>query len=229
MLASSTVVLSETYKRELKSFFLFLFPSSKVSVIPNGIDVVHDSRAESSELLSHRQIRIGMAARFSGSKRQDLIIDATEDLDVQVILAGTGETLSRNISRAEKQNRLVPVVFTGMLSQSELTNWFADLDIYVHCTDGETLSTSVLQAMSHSLPLIASDISGMSEIFSSQPCGAILVPNTVKAWYDTLVYVCANPDLHARMGKVNSTIVSSTYSIHSMIKSYGRIFDSLIR
>ncbi|MBK8495622.1 MAG: glycosyltransferase family 4 protein [Chitinophagaceae bacterium] len=49
------------------------------------------------------------------------------------------------------------------------------LDIYVHASLGETMSTAIMQAMACKLPIVASDVNGINNMIIHGKTG-ILVP-----------------------------------------------------
>ena len=52
------------------------------------------------------------------------------------------------------------IVLRGNLNEKEIIKWFKKLDIYIHISKDETSSTSILQAMSMGIPIIASNVGG---------------------------------------------------------------------
>ena len=58
------------------------------------------------------------------------------------------------------------VVFKGFLNDKQLKNWFNNIDLYAHASSGEAMSTAILQAMSMGLPIIASNVNGIRDIFN---------------------------------------------------------------
>ena len=67
-----------------------------------------------------------------------------------------------------KYNKLENIIiFNGSLKEDDLIKWFRKLDIYIHLSKDETTSTSILQAMSMSLPVIASNIGGNKNLIRS--------------------------------------------------------------
>ena len=83
---------------------------------------------------------------------------------MRLSIAGDGET-SRDIKNYVEQNGLSDHVFIfGLLDQSALLDFLQSLDIYAHCTFGETMSTSIMQALACGLPIIASDVEGVSNM-----------------------------------------------------------------
>ena len=58
------------------------------------------------------------------------------------------------------------VEFTGMLAENELIDLMRSLDIYVHASMGETMSTAIMQAMASGKPIVASDVPGIKNMRS---------------------------------------------------------------
>src|SRR5690606_3642968 len=101
-----------------------------------------------------RPFTLGMAARITAIKRHDLLIDAIALLCERdgedawrLTLAGSGDELPELRRRVRKRGLGNVVRLPGFLGEAELRHWFGGLDAYVHASDGETLSTSMLQAM----------------------------------------------------------------------------------
>ena len=107
-----------------------------------------------------------MAARVVPDKLQNLFIDIIYKnksffiKNIKVLLAGDG-ILLKSLKLKVKNLELESLVFfSGRLNEDSLVDWFKKLDLYIHISKDETTSTSILQAMSMSLPIIASDIGG---------------------------------------------------------------------
>ena len=73
------------------------------------------------------------------------------------------------------------ISFTGdenpqiKLNETELIQFLNSLDVYIHASFGETMSTAIMQAMACGLPIIASDVPGINNMIEAEKNG-ILVP-----------------------------------------------------
>ena len=80
-LAKSVVVLTNVYKDELRRVLGRNWRANKVYLIPNGIDTDQFHPSERSP--GNSTIRVGMAARFSKLKKQQLLVRAISILSKQ--------------------------------------------------------------------------------------------------------------------------------------------------
>ena len=81
-----------------------------------------------------------------------------------MIFAGSGDT-EKSLKKYVKTHNLEKYIkFYGNLSEDETIKWFSKLDVYLQISEDETTSTSILQAMSMNLPIIASNIGGNKKL-----------------------------------------------------------------
>lgn len=226
MLADRVIVLTETYERLLEAGLGGAFRPKKLRRIPNGVDAVRfHPRGEYT--CNVAGLRAGMAARLAHSKRHDLLIDVAACSGVNIEFAGAGECMSALEARALSRQG-ASVKFRGLVPTNDMPSWMRELDIYLHASDGETLSMSILQAMASGLPIIASEISGMDEILGQEGVCGLLVPNTVEAWLDAIKLLSADPALRARMGRAARERALASFSTEAMLNRYLKVIDELI-
>lgn len=204
LLADRVVVLTPQYREELHRAHGWLFRGSKMAVVPNGIDtsVFRPAADPSRERMGPgRVLTIGMAARFSFSKRQDLLVAVLErlavlrpGLAVQLRFAGDGSEMTRVQALAHASPVGQRIRFDGLLSEQAVAPWLRELDIYVHATEGETLSTSLLQAMATGLPIVASDIEGVNNLLGNDRAFGATVSNTADDFAGAILELVDNPD-----------------------------------
>jgi glycosyltransferase involved in cell wall biosynthesis len=234
VIADRVVVLTDEYKHELAELCGTRYDARKTTVISNGIDT--DLFAPAPRLERANAVRVGMAARFSGQKRQEVLVHVLAELidrparvPWHLSLAGAGERLDgvrREIDRLELGER---VELCGMLDERQLAAWFRSLDIYAHASDGETLSLSLLQAMACEVPLVASDVPGISNLLRGRhgPLG-ILAPTDVKAFADGIERLHAGGTEMAVLVARAREVVQTRYSQQAMFQSYARIIQECL-
>ncbi len=221
------VYLTETYKNEMKIALSKSFKPEKVHVIPNGIDTQLFIPSKNL-ILKNKKINIGMAARFTSMRRQDILIECIKklkkdysDLDWHLSLAGDGQTFN-DIERIIKEENLHEnITLNGNINEEELITWFQELDIYVHATEGETLSTSMLQAMACGLPIIASDVPGVNNLISDvEEFGILVHEKSALAFSDAIVNLIKNTEKLKSMSISARNIAENRYSIKNMTSKY---------
>lgn len=226
-LADRVVVLTNEYREELREAHGWLYRPNKVRVIPNGIDTSLFSPGLARSQTTDRRIRLGMAARFSFSKRQDLLVDVMSklaelrpDLSFELRFAGNGEELARVKALAQNSPLAPHIHFDGLLNEQHVADWLRELDVYVHATDGETLSTSLLQAMSTGLPIVASAISGVTNLLGSEGDYGLCAVNNTASFSQAILHVVDSLAYSNALGSRARSQILSHYSNQVMLESY---------
>jgi glycosyltransferase involved in cell wall biosynthesis len=229
-LADAIVVLTPDYHAALERHLGSAFRPEKVRVIPNGIDTTAFAPVERDSL--HGQpLRVGMAARFSNTKRQDLLIDALalllqddEPHAWRLSLAGDGESLASMRQLAEDAGVSDLVEFPGYLGEGALRDWFARLDFYAHASAGETLSTSLLQAMAMGLPILGSNVAGIKDLLArGEGCGSLAETQMPLAFADALRKMTTTPIRTAAMADRARVLAETGYSQDAMFQAYNAL------
>ncbi len=233
-LADAVVLLTSSYQEELKQKLGWFYRNRKVSIIPNGINT--DRFALSCRTLQTEKkiIRLGMAARFSDKKRQDLLIEMllflkqhSDGINYQLTLAGNGNTKKALQQKVKEVGLDNSVIFAGHLSEGEMIEWFQSIDIYLHASEGETLSTSLLQAMSTGLPIIASNVSGITNLLNEEKEYGILVDNTGKSFADAVIKLINDIQKARELSLLVRKLAVTKYSQDRMFELYNKIIKEI--
>jgi len=193
-----TVYLTTTYKKEVKEKIGWFFREKNSVVIPNGINT--NKFCPTQRINQNRKLRIGMCSRLTSSKDITTLINAFAISRNQIVnntalltIAGDGpekENLQREVNQLGLENS---VKFEGFLAERELINWLNGLDLYVHASLSETMSTSIMQALSCGLPCIVSDLPGMQELVPPET-GYIVPTKQPAALSDKISHLLQNAD-----------------------------------
>lgn len=172
--ADQIIFLTPSYQQEVAEKYGAAFDESKSVIIPNGVDtdVYKPAPLNDSESDLGNIFRFGMCTRLSNQKDIATLIKAFSQLakqysdrTLELHIAGDGDirTDLENLALKTKTPNS-KVVFHGMLDEVALVSFFQKLQAYVHATHFETMSTSVMQALSSGLACVASDVPGMSSL-----------------------------------------------------------------
>lgn len=229
LLANSVVVLTLEYKNELKKFIFKNFQEKKIFVISNGIDVNQFPLIDkiNGNAISNNSFNIGMAARFTETKMQELLVimlkkirESDTKFQIYLYFAGDGPNLKKVKDIVKEEGLEDFVTFDGLLNENDLANWYQKLDIYAHASSGETLSISLLQAMSCGLPIVASDVDGITNLLKQDQEYGYCVSNDSLLFADTVINICKNPFQAKEMGLKASNLVKEKYSHTNMLEKY---------
>jgi Glycosyltransferase len=227
LMADRVVVLTDEYRKELRQAHGWLYRAAKVRLIPNGVDTAQFHPSTSSAAKHGSTIKLGMAARFSFSKRQDLLVDVMvalanlrPDLSFELHFAGNGEEVQRVQALAGNSPDAAHIYFDGLLNEAQMAEWLRDLDVYVHATDGETLSTSLLQAMSTGLPIVASDVPGVNNLLGADTEYGLCVANDALSFAHAILKVAEGTGFSSVLATRARGRVLENYSHQVMLQRY---------
>lgn len=120
-------------------------------------------------------IRVLAAGRFVRTKGFDVLIQAVDvlrnkNIDMHVTLAGDGPLRNFLESEAARLNLKKNVSFAGFVSYDQMSDYFLKTDLFVMPSvvasngDRDGLPTVILEALAHGVPVVASDVCGISEV-----------------------------------------------------------------
>lgn len=148
---------------------------------------VHTRRLGSSAVKDFSQakqepLHIISCSTIRSLKRLEVIADAVEQLlpsvpDTVWTHIGSGTTDYATKLEKDIKARLGSAVrFEGQMSNSEVHRWYQENEAtaFVNVSKSEGVPVSIMEAMSYSLPIIATDVGGTSELFSPSMFDGIL-------------------------------------------------------
>ncbi|MGZ5219732.1 MAG: glycosyltransferase family 4 protein [Chitinophagaceae bacterium] len=228
-LSNAVVLLTPNYQGELKKILGRHFHQKKTVVIPNGIDTCYFIPAADKK--RDDIIKLGMAARFSNQKDQLLLVDVIEKLQeqsndrFQLWLAGDGNELG-NVKKYANRKGLDDIIFfTGNLDEKRLLQFYQQLDIYLHASLGETMSTSIMQAMSCGLPIVASDIPGISNLLIAGT--GLLVDHDASAFTKAIISLAGSHEEASALGNKARIYAEAHFSNKKMFELYNQLIQKL--
>ena len=224
-LADRVVMLSETYRDQMSAALGSLYHDQKIRIVPNGVDA-REFRPRDSAVHESAKPRLGMALRFSTTKRPELAVEAAIELGYSLELAGEGETRLQ-VESLVARHPAAQVKFLGKIDQSQMAAWMRTLDMYVQPTDSETCSMSILQAMAVGLPILASDIPGMDEILGRDGRCGVLVQNEASSWIAAMHTVWEDGPRRRSMGAAARERAVQRYSADAMLRGYLSVIEEL--
>ena len=227
--ADAVVYQSEEYRREVESRFRRATKNS--SVINNGID---PSRFTPRRDNSSKALQLAMVSRIVPIKDHKTLIAALRILvhdrglsDLHLTIVGDGPCLQGLKKLSADSNLEDHVTFTGALTKKAVDELLAVVHIYAHCTFGEGMSNSILEAMAASLPIVASDVKGVHNMLRDES-DAILVPvaePTLLA--DAIGRLVNSPELRSQLGSRARRRIELEFSQERMAERYAELFESL--
>ena len=228
--AKKTVFLNVEYHDIVKKQMRFLFSDKRTTVIGNGIDLNLFKPDHTTDPVC---IRLGMQGRLSVTKDHATLIKAfhilVKQLDgkanMELIIAGGGtqrEELEKLAAELLIQDK---VKFLGMLKETALPAFINSLDIYIHATLGEMMSTAIMQVMACEMPIIASDVFGVNNMIKNGENGLLVPLGDEHKLAEATQYYLNNPDVKTAFAKTAFEFAVNNYSSKQMFKKYQAVFE----
>lgn len=226
--ANNIVHLTSEAASGARQHLKWFYNEKKVAVISNGLDT--DYFKPSKEKKKYSVVfKIGMQSRLQANKDHTTLIEAfflvcqkMPEVRFELGIAGDGSTRSSINEKIRQLGLHDRVEMYGMLGQAELQQFLNGLDIYVHCTHGETMSTAIMQALASGLPIIASDVAGVNNMIPSS-AGILYQPGNQ---CDLAEQICSLVDDSVRainMGLSAREFAIANYGINITIYAYEKL------
>jgi len=233
LLSSALVCHTKDYARRYPFRRFPTLSVRRMAIIGNAVDTGF-FRPAIARAASPDQWNIGMAARFTPTKDLPTLISAIGLLNSSdsqarwhLQLAGDGPRRSELIAHAHNCGVASDVTFLGQLDQPALRNFLQNLDIYVQSTQGETMCTAVLQALACAVPVVASDVDGLSVMVEDRVEAILVPPRDPSALAETLRELAGDPELRTQLAAAGRSLTENSYGITAAAEKYLALCDRI--
>lgn len=227
------VAVSEKVKSNLVD--LCSIPPDKVEVIQNGINVDKFRREESARQQIRNEIGVscntvvfGTVGRLVPVKDHKTLIEAYSILvqkvpDSCLLIVGGGPLHQQNEKLVSDLGLSENVMLMG--ERYDIPAVLSAMDVYVVSSLNEGMSISVLEAMSTSLPIIATNVGGNPEIVHDGKNGLLVASGKPQQLANKMIQYASDIELLAAHGLNSRQFVEETYSDLAMISRYQELYD----
>ena len=223
------ILLSKDYRTNLIKKNNYKKKKDKIIVVNNGISSNFYLKPPN---FKKRKITIGMLSRFSKGKCQDKLILSFNKLlnyhkNFKLYLVGEGDNLVKCKTIVNKLAIQNNVKFLKSLKLNDIHKWFAKIDIYVHLSEDEGLSTAILYAIELNRPVLATKNIGNNFLRKKNGDLAILVENNINNIVNEIKKILSNEKKIVAMIKRSKKEINKNYSSESMFKKYNKIINEI--
>lgn len=229
--ATSVVTVSE----DLKSFFCQAteVPSSRVTVVPNGIDttvwspVVSDPGLRADCGIPLDAVVAGAIGNLYAVKRHIDLVRALPLIkaacpNIHVVILGRGDqkdVLDQEAVSLGVADRLHLVGF-----QENARPWLNMMDCYVMPSESEGMPLSLLEAMSAQLPVIATAVGGIPEVVTHEESGWLVPAHHPEVLAATMIHVLTHHSEARAVAARGRARIESRFSADAMARAYGALY-----
>jgi len=199
------------------------FKDKDISLIYNGVgDQDHDESAT----VKGRLLMVGrlepIKGPFDALTSIKLLRDKYGD-DFQLVLAGEGSLRQEMEERVKNQN--LPVEFLGHVS--DIHPLYASAHVVINTSQSEALPYAMIEAMSHSKPVVAFNIPGITEVVVNGQTGHIVDYQDYDDFADCLHGLLTSDDLCHTMGRASRERVDQLFSVKQMIDKLMKVYEAM--
>lgn len=213
-------------------------PRSKIEVIPNGVTSAIAFPAQGSVEEIRRRVGlpqgVPLAVMVGALEERKGILDfvrtaarvgARSPVEFVVLgegeLRGSAEALARELGVAER------VHFLGR--RRDVRDVLRACDLYVQPSHYEGLSIAMLEALDVGLPMVSTEVDGVSDVFAQDADGALVCPvGDIDGLADRVVTLAGDSELRRRLGSRAQERVRSAFTVRRMCDDYMELYERLL-
>ena len=204
--------------------------ADRVQVIRHGVAVV-----EAKSPAPARGRAILAAGRLIEKKGFCHLVDACSELverfpDLECVIVGDGPQREALEDQVARLGLAVHIRLPGWLPPAELDTLYASCAVLaapsIIASDGDRdgLPNVILEAMSHGLAVIGSDLSGIPEAITDGKNGHLVPPGDARALADRLADLLADTSLQHAMGQAGLSRVEQDFDLQKNVIPLAALF-----
>lgn len=198
---------------------------------PNNSVLVYNSVRDNSlraRLTVGGEVRVVMVGRFVRQKAQALLVEAFAQLKptpARLWLVGDGPNLAEVKSLVVRLGLQDKVTLLG--NRADVPELLADAHIFVLSSNWEGLPISILEAMRAGLPVIASDVGGVSEVVIDQETGFVVPRGNKQALVVALQTLIGDSNLRSKMGAASRKRYEAYFTPKQQLEMLLQLYRSM--
>jgi len=228
----SKIICVSDFDKKLALKYKIASPD-KLVVIHNGVEIEKAKSQKPKAKSLEKKIRIVFVGRLSKQKDPLLLLRAFNDLPselkdkAQISIIGEGPK-RKELEKFIKENRLEgKVKLLGGVPREKVFEVLKKSDIFVLISNWEGFPRSILEAMSCSLPVIASDVGGVKEAVD-ESCGILVKRRDKEGIKNALEKLLKNPETVQEMGEKARERVEKEFSLEKMLRATEQVYQEVL-
>jgi glycosyltransferase involved in cell wall biosynthesis len=214
------------------------YSESRIIYIPNGVEIPFTGK------ISYNQgLNVLTTARLIKEKGVDILLRAwanvlEQEKALKLAIMGNGPLVSELKGLAQSLGLVNLVDFKGITY--DVAQHLRDADLFILPSRSEGLSVALLEAMSHGIPCIATNIGGNSELlrggrtrispggYMIAENGLLVNPDDVKGLTEAILYFVRDERAREEIGKRARKFIQENYSIDLVAERYIDLYECML-
>lgn len=206
---------------------------ARINILPWVVEVLPNNEEQTISEKGGANIVFGYTGRLSPEKDIKTLLDAIKILHTtyanqfHLIIAGGGAATRELIAYTEELGLMTCVTFSGAYEKRDLPQILSLIDVFVISSLTEGAPLAVIEAMTHSKPVIATDVAGTGELVIDNVTGFLVQPRDPQALAAACQKFIADPTLVAKVGQKAKAHYQRCYTPQVGAKSLYRLYQKL--
>lgn len=205
-------------------------------VIRNGVEIPPVARARIDARrrlgIPESDLVVGMVANLNRPvKGVKYFVDAMPYIlrrhsNARFIIVGDGDLRATLQDRANALEVASRVDFSGY--QADVANYYAAFDLSVLTSLSEGLSITLLESMSHGIPVVATSVGGNPELVTDGVTGSLVPPKEPRTFADRVCQLLDDPATRREMGQRARAFVREHFDVETVATRYLDLYRQLL-
>ena len=233
-LLDMTIAVSELSREML--IRNYRIPTQKIVSIRNGLDLsqfdtAFDGDAVRADLglgaSEHVAVLVG---QVSGRKGHIFALKTVAEIrkripDYRLVFVGEGEIEEDLRQEAERLGLTDEVIWAGF--RRDVPAILASVDLLILPSEDECLPFVILEAMGSRLPVVATDVGGISEQVEDGVTGRLIRPRDAAGLAEAIIDVLNRPDRGRSLGEAGRRKLEAEFSIEASVGRVPEIYSDV--
>lgn len=230
-LCTDSIICVSEYDKQLGSAAMSESKEKLITIHNALVDINEKCMQQHVFLHLNNRVRLVMVARFDEQKDQRLLLKALSQLRKENIrfdctFVGDGPLLGNVSGSAEAIELVDDVQFLGARLDVDLI--LSKQDVFVLTSNWEGFPISILEAMRQGLPVVASDVGGVSEAVIDGQTGFLVQRGDVDLLASRLRELNNNIELQKNMGTKGREIYEEKFTLDKMVSKVLTVYNDVI-
>jgi glycosyltransferase involved in cell wall biosynthesis len=235
VLAKSDLVLA-CGKEVLRNISRFI-PKRKVGVLSNAIRKPGNTRSCRIDVLKRFGVKeenrlVVSLGRLIRLKGYDLLIEAFRRVaetvpEAVLLIGGDGEEKGRLADLVKSAGLQENIRLPGMVD--EIHALLASCELYVNASRWEGLPMTILEAIAHGRPVVATDVGGNSEVVRDGITGILVPPEDSERLAGAIIRILKDDDFRKKAGNEAAALFNREYTIESHCETLAGYYHHVLQ
>jgi len=181
---------------------------------------------------SNRILFVGYLIKRKGVENliQSISIIKQEIPNILLYLIGSGHEGYVNFLKDEckRLGILQHVVFLGPKSAEEISKYHIDSQIFALPSENENSPNSVAEAMVSGMPVIATDVGGISSMITNNKTGILIRPNDPNELASKITFLLKNPDKRQELSENSKAIARARHEPSQVAEKTIEVYKEIL-